>query len=174
MNSDFKRVSDTDILCMVADKNPAAWEHLYTKYGAAMFTIVHKLANDDVIAEKIFMDAFVELHEKKILANVTNGLCILLLRYTHGFTTMQLKSYGMLPTILNSLFNYEVINLLCTTCHTIKEVALQLNSTEAAAMKKLQDEFYLLRNQKGNADTVCKANKPMELLYPDYLNNPNN
>jgi hypothetical protein len=169
---DFKRMSDKDILKMLVEKKPKALEHLYDKYGAAMFTITFKLAGDKAIAEKIFIDAFVELHEKKILADVTNGLCIFVLRHTYNFAIAQLKVYGINPTAFNQGSLCEVIDLLCTKCITIKQVASQLGITEAAAKKKLQGEFHWLRYQKGN--TECKENQQTKLLEANYDNNLDN
>ena len=172
MITDLKRISDKDILRMLAEKKPKAWEHLYDKYGTAMYTITYKLAGDKTIAEKIFIDAFVELHEKKILADVANGLCTRVLRHTYNFAIAQLKNYGIHSTAINQALLYEVIDLLCTKCSTIKQVASHLSITEAAAKKKLQHEFYWLRNQKGNPP--CNTNQQTILQQPDYFKNSNN
>jgi hypothetical protein len=169
---DFKRISDKDIIQLLAEKNPKAFEHLYDKYSAAMFTITYKLVGDNSIAEKIFIDAFVELHEKKILANVTNGLCIHVLRHTYNFALQQLKKKEVYPPAIKQDSLCEVIDLLCTKCLTIKQVASRLSITEAAAMKKLQGEFQWLRNQKTN--TVCKEDQQTKLLEADYDNNSDN
>ena len=172
MITDLKRISDKDILRMLAEKNPKAWEHLYDKYGTAMYTITYKLSRDKTIAEKIFIYAFVELHEKKILADVANGLCTLVLRHTYNFAIAQLKNYGIHSTAINQALLYEVIDLLCTKCSTIKQVASHLSITEAAAKKKLQHEFYWLRNQKGNP--ACNTNQQRILQQPDYYSNSDN
>lgn len=165
---DLKRMSDIDIIQMLVEKNPKAFEHLYDKFSAAMFTITYKLVGDNSIAEKIFIDAFVELHEKKILANVTKGLCIHVLRHTYNFALAELEKKGIYPPAIKQDSLCEVIDLLCTKCLTIKQVAYRLSITEAAAIKKFQGEFQWLRNQKRN--TVCKEDQQTKLLEADYDN----
>ena len=150
MTSASNNISDKDILYMLAEKRPQAWEYLYNKYAPAMYGMIHNLAGEKLLAEKILIAAFVHLKKEWNFLKITNALCVRLLRYTYDFAIRQLKNYGIHPGESNRKVNAEVIDLLCSKCSSINEVASHLNSTTQEATKKLQTEFYSLRSQHGN------------------------
>lgn len=150
MASESNNISDKDILYMLAEKQPQAWEYLYDKYAPVMYGMIHNLAGEKPLAEKILIAAFVQLKKEWNFLKITNALCARLLRYTYDFAIRQLKSYGIHPGESSREVNANVIDLLCTKCSSINEVACHLNSTTQEATKKLQTEFYSLRNQHGN------------------------
>lgn len=94
------KTSDLQIISMLKVNNLSAWEHLYDNYAASMYGLVCTLTDDKALAAEIFMAAFLQIKEKKILQNVKTGLAPVLLSYTFSHTTKHLKEIGIKPESL--------------------------------------------------------------------------
>jgi len=55
-------LSGNQIVVVLQENNPLAWEHLYDKYALAMYGLICNLTEDKLLAEEIFMNAFLELN----------------------------------------------------------------------------------------------------------------
>ena len=138
-------ISDARLHTLIGTNDVNTWVHLYDKYSAAMYSIVWHLTHNNELANKIFTEAFLQLKDKNILRKIEFALCPFLLRYTHNYTSQYLKKWRIKPVSNTKTTDSQLIHLLCTQCNSIKDVALKLNITEAAAVKDLQKEFLVLR-----------------------------
>ena len=147
MTLQINHISDEQMLSMIGRNDVKAWEQLYDKYAAAMYSIVWQFTDSKEIANKIFTQAFLQLKENNILLKMHYALCPFLLRYTHNFASQYFKKCGI-STLRNSKpVNSKVIHMLCTQGISIKDAAFKLNISEAAVIKNLQSEFLELRNK---------------------------
>lgn len=140
-------ISDEQMLNLIVDNDVKAWEYLYDKYAAAMYSITLHFTDNKEIANKIFSQAFLQLKEKNMLLKIRYALCSFLLRYTHNYASQYLKRWGISAVNNSKAVNSQLIHLLCTQCNSIKEAAFKLNITEETAIKNLQREFLVLRNK---------------------------
>ncbi len=147
MTLQINHISDEQMLTMIRSNNVKAWEHLYDKYAAAMYSIVWQFTDSKELANEIFTDAFLQLKEKNILLKMRYALCPFLLRYTYNFASQYFKKCGISALQNDKAVNSQLIHLLCTHCNSIKDAAFKLNITEAAVIKNLQSEFLVLRNK---------------------------
>lgn len=113
-----------------------------------MYGLIYNLTDDKVLAEEIFIHAFIQLKEKQTLSRINSGLCYTLLRYIYTFTTKQLKEYGIKPKSHNQSEEMELIHLFCIQCNSLKEIASILNITEEETIKKVRSQLLKFRNQK--------------------------
>ncbi|MEO6190803.1 MAG: hypothetical protein ABIO44_11035 [Saprospiraceae bacterium] len=169
-----KKISDQNILSMIAENNLEAWGHLYDKYAPAMFVIICNLTDDRTLAEEIFKETFLQLKEKQILSNVNYSLCFCLLRHTHLSARQQLKERGR--TCSSSPFEESsLINMLCSQDLSFKQAASNFNITEEEAKIKLRLEFLELRSQnKEEKPSLGKQEFKEEYAYNFNSKNQNN
>lgn len=113
-----------------------------------MYGLIYNLTDDKVLAEEIFIHAFIQLKEKQTLSRINSGLCYTLLRYIYTFATKQLKEYGIKPKSHNQLEEMELIHLFCIQCNSLKEIASILNITEEETIKEVRSQLLKFRNQK--------------------------
>ena len=146
MHFQQEKISDQNILSMIAENNLKGWENLYDKYAPSMYGIICNLTSDRVIAEIILKETFLQLKLEEIFSKVTYALCPCLLRHTHTFAKQQLKERGQSPNQL--MEETSIIDILCSQNISLKEVAFKFNITEAEAMKNLRTESLELKNQK--------------------------
>ncbi len=95
-----EKISDLQIISMLMVDHLLAWEQLYDQYAAPMYGLICALTDDKILAEEIFMDAFVQLKERKVLENTKTGLAPVLLGYTFSHATKHLKEIGIIPKSL--------------------------------------------------------------------------
>ena len=146
MQLQTKKISDQNILSMIAENNLDAWELLYDKYAPAMYGIICNLTDDITLAKEIFKDAFIQLKEQRIFSKVTYSLCACLLRHTHTFARQQLKERGKACSN-GTVENTSLIKVLCSQELSFKQAASNFNITEVEAKRKLHQEFLGLRAQ---------------------------
>ena len=158
MQLQTKKISDQNILSMIAENNLDAWELLYDKYAPAMYGIICNLTDDITLAKEIFKEAFVQLKEKRVFSKVTYSLCACLLRHTHTFARQQLKERGKACSN-GTVEHTSLLKVLCSQELSFKQAASNFNITEAEAKTKLHQEFLGLRAQ----------NK--EEYHPNFHNN---
>lgn len=147
LNLQINHISDEQMLNLIADNDVKAWEYLYDKYAAAMYSITLHFTDNKEIANKTFTEAFLQLKEKNKLLKIRCALCPFLLRYTHNYASQYIKKWGINVVPKIKAVDSQLIHLLCTQCNSIKEAAFKLNITEATAIKNLQREFLVLRNK---------------------------
>ena len=150
MGQVFRNIIDKQIFYLSASKKLTSWEGLYDEYAGIMYGMIYNLTGDKELAEKILLSFFVRLKKEGAILKIEHGLCIFLLRYTYNFTLQQLKSYHIQPIQCDRQLYPEVINLLCTKYSSVSEVASHINISEEEVVKKLQTEFYYLRNKISN------------------------
>jgi len=143
-----EKILDQSIITLIKENNILAWEKLYDKYAACMYGLICNLTDDKTLAEQIFVSAFIELKEKKILSNVKHALCMPILRHTFSYATERLKEYGLNPKSFTEKEEVKIIHLLCTQCNSLEEVSSMLNMSEEETKKKLRSELQNLRYQK--------------------------
>jgi ABC-type antimicrobial peptide transport system permease subunit len=141
-------VSENQIINMLQENNPLVWKKVYDKYATAMYGMIFTFTEDKLLAEEIFMNAFIDLKQKQILSKIECALCPIILRYTYSCTIIHLKKNGILPKNLNSSKEAQLIYLLITKCNSLKEAASLLSITVDEAKKRLQFEFKNLRTLK--------------------------
>ncbi|REG94337.1 RNA polymerase sigma factor [Algoriphagus antarcticus] len=138
-------VSEKEIIGMLQENNPVAWRKLYDKYASAMYGLIYNLTKDKLLAEEIFMGAFLDLKQKQILSKTKYAFCPAILRYTYSYTTNHLKEIGIPPKNLNPPKEAELVHLLTTQCNSLNEAASILNISLKEAKKRLHFEFSNLR-----------------------------
>ena len=142
----LKNISAQVILSTIrARKDLKGWQLFYDKYAAAMFGCICTLTEDNETAEKILMEAIVQLKEKEILPTFGHAFLPCLLKYTSDFAIQQLITQGIKPRE-NIFGDTKLLFLICTRCHSLKEAAAILNITEKEAKEKLHAEFLTLRH----------------------------
>jgi len=140
-------LSGNQIVVVLQENNPLAWEHLYDKYALAMYGLICNLTEDKLLAEEIFMNAFLELKQKQTLSKIEYALLPVIFRHTYCFTINHLKTIRISPKTLNPPKEAEVIHLLTTRCNSLNEAASILNITAEETKKRLRVEFLNLRMQ---------------------------
>lgn len=106
---------------MLQENNPLAWASIYDKYAPAIYGLICKLTDDQLVAEKIFITAFVQLRASGTLTKITYALYGILLRHTYSCATEYLKQAGIIPKILDSSKESRLFHLLATKCNFLKE-----------------------------------------------------
>ena len=147
-------VSDKKIITMLQENNPLAWESLYEKYAPAMYGLICNLTDDKLLAEQIFINAFIQLKDKETFSKIKYTLCAILLRHTYSYATTHLKQVGINPKTLNHSKETRLIHLLTTQCNSIKEAAANLTITENETKKILHAEFLDFQMQNNISATV--------------------
>ncbi len=145
MQFPLKNISDHEILSLIAQHSLDGWGQLYDKYASAMFGIIYNLTNDNNLSQEIFKAAFLQLKESGILEKVTHALCPFLLRYSNNFTRQQLLEQGI-PCANSLIEESSLIDILCSSDHSIQSLALKLNSTQDDIKKQIYHEFLALRS----------------------------
>ena len=148
--SQLTNLPDQEIFLLLKKNNRHIWEYIYDKYSPAIYGIICSITDDKVLAEKIFIDAFVEVKEKQVLLKISHSICVHLLRFTYQFAINKLKEYEVNPAVNYPVVPASLINFLCIQCGSIKEAASILNITEEEIKKKLRFEFLALRQVKEN------------------------
>jgi hypothetical protein len=141
MSSEANSTSDEELIIMLQENNPNAWEHLYDKYAPAMYCIICKLTVDTSISETIFIQLFVQLKENPILAKVENDLCLTLLNYTYTFSILFLEHQKIAPLEISAADQDKLIYTICHTLTSLKDIASILHISEEAAEAKLYREL---------------------------------
>ncbi len=147
-------LSGNQIIVMLEENNPLAWGHLYDKYAPAMYGLIYNLTKDKILAEEIFMSAFLELKQKQTLSKIKYALLPIILRHTYSYTTKHLRKIRVTPKILNPPKEAQVIHLLTTQCISLNEAASILNITEKETKERLHVEFLNLRRQNNNPENA--------------------
>lgn len=132
---------ENKIIVMLQENNPLVWGHLHDKYAPAMYGLICNLTADKLLAEEIFMNAFLELKQKQTLSKINYALLPIILRYTYSYANKHLKKIRIPPNIFHPLQETKLIHLLTTQCNSLKEAATILNITVKEAKKKLRVEF---------------------------------
>jgi len=138
-------VSEKQLINMVQVNNPVEWRKLYDKYASAMYGLIYNLTKDKLLAEEIFMGAFLDLKQKQILSKPKCALYPIIMRHTYSFTTKHLREISISPKNLTPPKEAELIHLLTTQCNSLKEAASILNIPDKEAKIRLQVEFSNLR-----------------------------
>ena len=102
MTLESERVSGKEIITMLQENNPLAWEHLYDKYAPAMYGLICSLTDDKLLGEQIFTNSFIQLKEKGTLSKTKYALSAILLKHTYSYAITHLKQMGINPKPLNS------------------------------------------------------------------------
>ena len=147
----LKNISDRDMLLFLEDNNTVVWDKIYDKYAPAMYSVVTKLTDDSEIADKIFMDAFIQFKETHNVVKTTHSFCTQLLRYTYHYAIRYLTAVGINPKQSDPMLMATLIHLLCTQCSSLTEAASVLNITEEDARLKLRNELLEMRQQNKEA-----------------------
>ncbi len=143
-----KNISSQVILStLFTNKDLRGWQLFYDKYAAVMYGCICSLTNDNQIAEKILLDAIVQLKEKEILQTFNNAFLPSLVKYTNDFTIQQLLKQGIEPKTEDTFQKTRVTYLMCKRCYSLKEAASRLNISEEETKKKLHLEFLDLREE---------------------------
>ena len=140
-------LSDQEILLLLAENNPLAWENLYIKYSPAMYGMISSLTDDKITAIEILKKAFLQLRDGQILSKTSFTICGHLLRFTYGYATRYLKENGIKVKDYHPPAEIKMVHLLYTQSNSLSELALMVNITEGEAKRKIQIEFSSLRNK---------------------------
>ena len=154
MNSQSEILSEKQIITMFQENNPLAWRSLYVKYAAAMYGLICSLTDDKLLAEQIFINAFIQLKEQGTLLKIKYALCAILFRHTYSYAITNLKQVGINPKTLNPSKETKLIHLLTTECNSINEAASLLTITLTETKKRLHTEFLELQKQNNISANV--------------------
>ena len=58
---DLQRLGDEDLMPLVSRKDPAAFEVFYDRHGGAAYSLAHRIAGNQALAEDIVQDAFLSI-----------------------------------------------------------------------------------------------------------------
>ena len=137
--------TEKQIIVLLQENNPLAWEHLYNKYATAVYGLICNLTEDKLLANEILIKSFISLKKKQVLLDIKCALLPHILRHTYTFTTNHLKKISLKPQIFNPQKDFVLIHLLSTQCNSLKDAALILKVTVEETKKRLHDEFLNLR-----------------------------
>ena len=141
------KISDTEIISMLQENNLKGWEMLYDKYAPLMYGLVYDLTNSKPLAEQIFSNAFLRLKNVLSISEKRFALCGTILRHTYIYTIKQLRIQGMEVKPFKPEPGFNIIQLLCTQCNSLKEIASRFHISEAEAKKQLLFELSTFRNK---------------------------
>lgn len=86
MKNKFQKLSDEELAVLISnntDESALAFDEIYNRYSAKIYTYCKKIFNDTVIADDIFQETFIKLYELckngRIMTNL-NGLLIKIAR----------------------------------------------------------------------------------------------
>ena len=167
-----EKISDQNILSMIAENNLEGWENLYDKYAPSMYGIICNLTSDRVLAEIVLKETFLQLKLEEIFSKATYSLCPFLLRHTHTFARQQLKERGKACSN-GTVENTSLIKVLCSQELSFKQAASNFNITEAEAKRKLHQEFLGLRAQNKEEYHPHLHNNLMTNTLPISIQNLN-
>ncbi|MEO7210571.1 MAG: hypothetical protein ABIY35_06485 [Chitinophagaceae bacterium] len=167
MTLQSEAISGNQIIAMLEENNPLAWENLYDKYASVMYGLICNLTEDKLLAEEILMNAFLELKQKQILSKIKYALLPIIMRYTHSYTIEYLKNIRITEKTFHPQKETELIHLFTTQCSSLKVAASILNITVKETKKRLQVEFLNLRIQNNTPEIVQLADDiNVERLLP--------
>ena len=141
MTLESEIVSEKEIITMLQENNPLAWEHLYDKYAPAMYGLVCSLTDDKLLGEQIFANSFIQLKKNGILSGTKYALSAVLLKHTYSYAMTHLKQIGINPKPSDSPNKTKILYLILTQCNVIKEAASMLTITEKEVKKRIHAEF---------------------------------
>jgi hypothetical protein len=130
---------NTIISPKIVEKKQANWGHLYDEYAPMMYGIILKMADNEIIAEEIFENVFLELTERKILSPHHTPIRYCVLRHTYKLTFKYLKELGV--TVKPYHDNYPLINLFYFEQITLEEAATKSDTPAQIVLKNLRAEF---------------------------------
>ena len=71
--TDIQRLADEDVMTLLADGNPDAFEVVYDRHGTAAFSLAYRIAGDRAVAEDITQDAFMSIWRSRLRFDPDRG-----------------------------------------------------------------------------------------------------
>ncbi len=140
---------DAALIPLFAKNDPSVWEHIYDNYAPMMYGTILKLTQNEILAEELLEQAFLDLKRRNILSQVSNKICHKILRYTYNLTVSHLKTLGYSQAEMQTSHNNNTyLNLFLFKGTTLKGAADSTNLTEQEVKKNLRSEVNHLRNIK--------------------------
>lgn len=130
---------DTIISRKVVEKKQPNWSHLYDEYAPMMYGVILKISDNEIIAEEIFENVFLELKERKILSPHHTPLRYSVLRHTYKLTLKYLKELGIAVKPYHE--NYPLIHLFYFEQVSLEEAAIKSDIPTQVVLKNLRAEF---------------------------------
>lgn len=132
--------TDAKLVQRINEKDGTVWEDLYEKYSTTMLGAISVFTRNNIIAEKILVDIFLELSEKNMLPTEKHKLSLYLYIYSFAFTIRKLKNQGITPCVKGLDTYPPIIQQLCRH-YEVKEMA--------------QPEIYTKEDLKIQKNTFC-------------------
>lgn len=130
--------NDANLLSRIEAKDGTVWEDIYEKYAPTMLGAISVFIRNEIVAEKILVETFLELSEKNQLPTEKLKLALYLYIYSFAFTIKKLKAQGInpcvekldtYPAIIQQLCkHYDVKELVQTEVYTKEDLKIRANS----------------------------------------------
>ena len=69
----LERLADEDLMSLVDDKNPDAFEVFYDRHGGAAYSLAHRIVGDPGMAEDVTQEAFLSIWRSKARIDAARG-----------------------------------------------------------------------------------------------------
>src|SRR5215218_9374176 len=56
-----ERLADEDLMPLIGDRNPEAFEVLYDRHGGAAYSLAYRIVGDRAVAEDVSQEAFISI-----------------------------------------------------------------------------------------------------------------
>ncbi|MEO6950002.1 MAG: sigma-70 family RNA polymerase sigma factor [Ginsengibacter sp.] len=117
MKSSFSvntKYSEEELISLLKSKDRNAFAYLYDNYSQALFGVIHKMVNNQELAEDILQEAFIKIWNRFDDYDSTKGrLFTWMLNISRNFTidTFRSKDYKKQSKILNKENSVDNINI---------------------------------------------------------------
>jgi len=151
--SDFKEISDDQLLTFVKEGNHLAFQQIYNRYWEKLYGNAYNVLNDKSLAEDVLHDVFLDIWVRKQELQIQN-------LYAYLFKAVRNNSLLKIRNERFIAFNWSMIDQL----EQIPEIELYLDQKELRAtidteIKKLparcRDIFYMSRYQDRSVSEIA-------------------
>lgn len=105
--------TDKQILARIKNNDITAWDDLYEKYSPIMLGAISIFTRDEILAEKLLMDTWLELREQNALTRSNLKLSLYLYIFSFSYTLNKLKAQGINPCVKGLDTYPQLIQQLC-------------------------------------------------------------
>ena len=73
VTADIRNLADEEVMQLVGDGSPRAFELLYDRHGGAAFSLAYRMVGDRVMAEDISQEAFLSIWRSRMRYDASRG-----------------------------------------------------------------------------------------------------
>lgn len=126
----------------IAKNELPSWDYLYEEYAGVMYGCIYSITGNHEIAEKLFMQAFLNLRKCNLITCKV-PLSFYLWNYSRKFTLANFNKNDF-PVSVDTIqrnFSNEITTMICLHDLSITEFAKKLSLSELQVKQKLHVEF---------------------------------